>query len=105
MIHGRRGGIGSDHNGARLRRDGRHFQYYCPLCGLKGPHAETAEEAEHGWRAATYQWRTAEQASAVEEKGPPTGGLLDESELRIIRILYNGKGCTACPQVSRKPVP
>ena len=105
VIHGKRRGIGSDRNGARLRHDGRHFRYYCPLCGLKGPRAETAEEAEHGWRAATYQWRTAEQASTVEEQALPTGGLLDESELRIIQILYKGKGCAAGPQVSREPVP
>ena len=99
-IHGQQRSIRSGHNGSHLRRDGRHFHYHCPLCGLEGPRAETPEEAKHGWRAATWQWHTAEQSSAVEEQGLPTGGPLDPREVRLIQILYSGKGCTACPRVS-----
>jgi hypothetical protein len=67
--------------------------------------AETAEEAMHGWRAATWRWHTAEQTTVVEEQGPSTSGPLDEREVRIMQILYNGKGCAACPHVSCEPMP
>ncbi len=30
-----------------------------------------------------------------------TGEPLDERELRILRIMYHGKGCTACSRLSR----
>ncbi len=100
------GSIESGLNGARLRREGHYFQYQCPSCGLAGPRARTAEEAEQSWRAATHQWHTAfGQASAVKKQGLLTGGPLDERELRIIRILYNGKGCAACLRSSRGPMP
>jgi hypothetical protein len=104
-VHKERKSTESDRNGARLRREGHHFRYYCPLWGLEGPRAETAEVAMHGWRAATCEWDTAERASAVEEQGLSASGPLDGRELRILQILYYGKGCAACSQVAHEPMP
>jgi hypothetical protein len=94
--YGQRRSVESDYNGARLRRDGQHFRCYCPLCGLEGPRAETTRGAMYGWRAARHQWHTAEQASAAEEQSLPASGPLDQRELRLIQIVYHGKGCAAC---------
>lgn len=103
-----------DHNGSRLRRDENHFLYH-----FTSPEPHTAGQAsameEPGLPTAADELKCRqppdkdgmEACALATEPDCLTGEPLDERELwiRIIWILYHGKGCAAFIRFSRMSTP